>query len=563
MKTKSTLVLWLCLLALTGVAQNQITTPSGQPLVIGNQGVKLSNLNSSSATQPTNGKVLSVDANGLIFLAPDASGAPSQFTNNGANIYFNTGNVGLGTNTPLQRLDVNGSINIPTGNGIRINNVSFLSAPGSNIFMGAAAGVSSTTATGNLFIGSSSGTNTVGGSNNAFLGYQAGKLNVSGSNNMFLGTNAGENNFASNNTFIGANAGRANTNGTYNFFAGTNAGSSNQTANNNTFVGGSAGISNTDGSGNVFIGTSSGYLNQSGSNNMFLGTGSGYNSTGNSNVFIGSNAGSNNTSGSQNTFIGNDAKATSATLQNATAIGYSSRVATNNSLVLGAVGVNQVNVGIGNISPSARLHVTAGGTTSTGVRFEGLPTASGTIYDLFVDANGNIMKSSTANARESIEITDRYWTLTPEEQLINTNPGGIIIGKGLSTTPTGYKLYVADGILTERIKVAVKSTSDWRDNVLMDGYKLRSLKEVELFIKQNKHLPGVPSAVEMVTNGNDLHKTDAILLEKVEELMLYIIELKNENSELRADLNEQRQATQLALQNFFSVKKNSLYRKAK
>lgn len=108
-----------------------------------------------------------------------------------------------------------------------------------------------------------------------------------------------------------------------------------------------------------------------------------------------------------------------------------------------------------------------------------------------------------------------------------------MIGTGLSSTPAGYKLYVSDGILTERVKVAVKSAADWRDNVLQDDYKLRSVEEVETFIKQNRHLPGVPSAQEMVKNGNDLQKTDAVLLEKVEEMMLYIIDLKKENTSLK------------------------------
>jgi hypothetical protein len=94
------------------------------------------------------------------------------------------------------------------------------------------------------------------------------------------------------------------------------------------------------------------------------------------------------------------------------------------------------------------------------------------------------------------------------------------------------------------VKVAVKSTADWRDNVLQDDYKLRSIEEVESFIKQNKHLPGVPSAQEMVQNGNDLQKTDAILLEKVEEMMLYLIDLKKQNTVLQTANKEQQQAIQ-------------------
>jgi predicted RNase H-like nuclease (RuvC/YqgF family) len=63
-----------------------------------------------------------------------------------------------------------------------------------------------------------------------------------------------------------------------------------------------------------------------------------------------------------------------------------------------------------------------------------------------------------------------------------------------------------------------------------------SLGEVEQFIKANHHLPNVPSAAEMVNEGNDLGKTDAKLLEKIEELTLYMIELKKENETLKKEL---------------------------
>lgn len=454
MKTKFTLASGLLLCTLTTFAQNQITTPTGQPLVIGNQGVKLSNLTSSSATQPTNGKVLTVDVNGLIFLAPDASGAPSQFSNNGANIYFNTGNMGLGTDTPLQRLDVNGSINIPTGSGLRINNSPFLSALGAD---------------------------------NAFLGFRAGESNSTGTSNLFIGS--------------------------------------------------SSGLSNSTGKHNTFLGEASGYLTTTGSDNTFLGRASGYNNTtGNYNLYIGRATGDGVPAGYANTFIGDAASSTVTNISNSTAIGEGAKVNCNSCLVLGRTSP-QVKVGIGTSTPLTTLHVVSGGSVATGIRFENLPLSAGTTYQLMVDASGNVMRSTTAGAREASESLDRHWVLTADDHLINNNAGGIMIGTGLSSTPAGYKLYVSDGILTERVKVAVKSTADWRDNVLQEDYKLRSVEEVESFIKANKHLPGVPSAQEMVENGNDLQKTDAILLEKVEEMMLYIIELKKENTSFKTQIH--------------------------
>lgn len=104
---------------------------------------------------------------------------------------------------------------------------------------------------------------------------------------------------------------------------------------------------------------------------------------------------------------------------------------------------------------------------------------------------------------------------------------------GTVTTPTGYKLYVESGILTEKVKVALKSSANWADYVFADNYNLKSLAEVEKYINEYNHLPGVPSAQEVVDNGLDLATMDAKLLEKIEELTLYMIQLKKEVEELK------------------------------
>jgi hypothetical protein len=120
--------------------------------------------------------------------------------------------------------------------------------------------------------------------------------------------------------------------------------------------------------------------------------------------------------------------------------------------------------------------------------------------------------------------------------------GRVQIGQGGGnpnfTTPAGYGLYVANGILTERVKVSLKSTGDWADYVFAEDYKLRSFSELEEFIRNNKHLPGMLSADEMVNQGNDLAKTDAKLLEKIEELTLYVIQLNKEKEALNKQVSE-------------------------
>lgn len=91
-------------------------------------------------------------------------------------------------------------------------------------------------------------------------------------------------------------------------------------------------------------------------------------------------------------------------------------------------------------------------------------------------------------------------------------------------TPDGYLLFVQQGILTEKVKVAVCTTTNWADYVFDEKYKLKSLTSLESFIKINKHLPNVPSAEEVVKDGIDLATMDSKLLEKIEELTLYIID---------------------------------------
>jgi hypothetical protein len=99
----------------------------------------------------------------------------------------------------------------------------------------------------------------------------------------------------------------------------------------------------------------------------------------------------------------------------------------------------------------------------------------------------------------------------------------------------GYNLLVKGGILTEKVKVALATTGDWADYVFEPTYQLLPLANVEEFIKTNKHLPNVPSAEEMVTNGLDVAATNKMLMEKIEELTLYVIDLNKEIQKLKSN----------------------------
>ena len=74
--------------------------------------------------------------------------------------------------------------------------------------------------------------------------------------------------------------------------------------------------------------------------------------------------------------------------------------------------------------------------------------------------------------------------------------------------------------------IAVKNTAQWSDYVFEKDYHLKSIEEVEAFVKKNKHLPNVPSAKEIVEGGIHLGKMDAILLRQIEELWLHMMEME-------------------------------------
>jgi trimeric autotransporter adhesin len=123
------------------------------------------------------------------------------------------------------------------------------------------------------------------------------------------------------------------------------------------------------------------------------------------------------------------------------------------------------------------------------------------------------------------------------QRMTITPTGQVVIGS--TATPTGYNLFVEKGILTEKVKVALKSDAvNWSDFVFDKSYKLRSLNEVEKFITKNKHLPEIPSAKEVYANGIDVAEMDAKLLMKIEELTLYMIEMKKENDLLKKEVQE-------------------------
>lgn len=104
---------------------------------------------------------------------------------------------------------------------------------------------------------------------------------------------------------------------------------------------------------------------------------------------------------------------------------------------------------------------------------------------------------------------------------------------GVGTSKPQAKFAVNGDILAKSIRVNTSSTY-WPDYVFSFDYELMSLKDLENYITENKHLPGIISAEEVDEQGDvDLGEMNTKLLEKIEELTLYIIDLQKQIDKLK------------------------------
>jgi hypothetical protein len=127
------------------------------------------------------------------------------------------------------------------------------------------------------------------------------------------------------------------------------------------------------------------------------------------------------------------------------------------------------------------------------------------------------------------EITDNDFNAY-KRMVIDLN-GNVGIG---TNAPGSFKLAVEGKIGAREIKVTL--TNPWPDYVFQKDYQLRSLSSLSDYIKKHNHLPGMPAAAEVEKDGGiELGQMNVKLLEKIEELTLYMIELKKENDQRKME----------------------------
>lgn len=147
--------------------------------------------------------------------------------------------------------------------------------------------------------------------------------------------------------------------------------------------------------------------------------------------------------------------------------------------------------------------------------------ATGKMFAWGANGNGSTLNYAYIGGNSTAEVvsTTPWMVFRPD--------GNVGIG---TTTPGTYKLAVEGAIGARRVKV---TQSAWADFVFHPDYQLPSLKEVEEYIKANRHLPEIPSAADVEKEGLDLGEMNKKLLQKVEELTLYLIQLRKENDEMK------------------------------
>ena len=180
---------------------------------------------------------------------------------------------------------------------------------------------------------------------------------------------------------------------------------------------------------------------------------------------------------------------------------------------------------MGIVNPTSLFHVVSDGSDIEMVDFTtGDMTGASDLVNLTVGAG-------SADGTQIIECSRG----TTKVFQVNANGATSI---GTSEVATGFLLNVDGKAIFEEVQVEL--SANWPDYVFEEKYKLRPLEEVSNYISEHGHLPNIPSAKEIEKEGLPLGEMQRKMMEKIEELTLYLIEIDKENKSLKEELKKLR-----------------------
>jgi hypothetical protein len=151
-----------------------------------------------------------------------------------------------------------------------------------------------------------------------------------------------------------------------------------------------------------------------------------------------------------------------------------------------------------------------------------------------MDNGGN--NAGAINFYDGISVSGANYNIT-NANLANylrmTISGNGNVGVGIAVPQN--KLDVNGTIHSKAVNIDLNG---WNDYVFKKDYQLRSLSEVKAYIDQNQHLPEIPSEQEMIKKGLDVSEMNKLLMKKVEELTLYLIDEHKKNKDQQEQINE-------------------------
>ncbi len=294
------------------------------------------------------------------------------------------------------------------------------------------------------------------------------------------------------NLFLGG--GMDNATGFYNTVLGMGALTLNTTGTGNTAMGTNVMSALTSGISNTGVGVSAMRLSSAGNENVAFGA----------NALEGEGAADQNTAVGQGALIRNNATAFDAIMGN-TAVGQGAIPNLNSgdmNTALGKDAFRHLQGGRNNIGIGA----------NSGVNLEGGDN------NIFIGAETTAFSTVTKN-----ELNIGNWIVGINGTIGIGSFSNPLPADGIAPDGEVYKLFVKDGIRTEKIKVDIASSNGWADYVFQKDYQLLPLADLESFIHKNGHLPEVPTTEEAIQNGVELKEMNILLLKKIEELTLYSI----------------------------------------